>query len=134
MNPEARQVLDMLAQGKITADDAARLLDRLGAKSADGPAPAPADPAPKGRPRFLRVMVNSEDGDVVNVRVPMKLVSTGLKLTTLMPKEVGEKLKEKGIDLSELAGGKGEDVVEALGELQVDVASEDGDTVKIFCE
>jgi hypothetical protein len=139
MNSEARQVLDMLAQGKITAEDAARLLDRLNHPHADPSTPPPPPPAPPtppagGRPRFLRVLVNSEDGDKVNVRVPLSLVSAGIKLTTVMPKDVGEKLKEKGLDLSDLASGKGEAVIDALRELQVDVVSEDGDQVKIYCE
>lgn len=129
MTTERRQVLDMLAQGKISAEEADRLLDKLGAaKPAEGPAAGGA------APKFLRVTVDSHDGDKVNVRVPLALVRTGIKLSAMMPKEAGEKLQASGVDLSHLSGLKGDELVEALRELQVDVDSKEGDRVKVFCE
>ncbi|KAF0244007.1 MAG: hypothetical protein FD180_2896 [Planctomycetota bacterium] len=129
MSTERRQVLDMLAQGKITPEEADRLLEKLAA-----PKPAEGQPAAGAAPKYLRVTVDSADGDKVNVRVPLALVRTGIKLSAMMPKEAGEKLQESGIDLSHLSSLKGEELVEALRELTVDVNSSGGDKVKVFCE
>jgi len=85
-------------------------------------------------PKYLRVLVNSKDGDEVNIRVPLKLIRTGIKLSTMLPSETNAKLADKGIDLSELGKLEGEDLVQALRELTVNVDSADGDTVRIFCE
>ena len=95
----------------------------------------PATPDAPGRPpKYLRVLVNSEDGDKVNVRVPITLVRTGLLLTTLIPVAANEELRKQGIDLSGLGGLNGDELIEALRELNVDVDSANGDTVRVFCE
>ena len=43
-------------------------------------------------------------------------------------------LTEHGIDLSQFNNLDGDELMEALGELQVDVDSGSGDTVRVFCE
>ena len=137
MTQERRQVLDLLIAGKITPDEAERLLDKL----AHGPhAPAAgvagevaAAPQPGGKPKFLRVVVDS-DGDQVNIRVPLALVRTGIALKTMMPPEAQEKLHERGIDLGQLSGLKDDELLDALRELQIDVDTTKGDTVRVFCE
>lgn len=54
MNEERLRILNMLAEGKIDARQAAALLDALGgARSASGASP----PAPPASPRYLRVVV-----------------------------------------------------------------------------
>ena len=132
MDSERRKVLDMLAEGKVSADDAERLLKKLdgagagdAADKTDGPR---AGPAPL---KYLRVLVDSADGDKVNIRVPLGLLRTGVSLATLLPSAAGEKLSENGIDLSHLSGDA---LVEELRELTVDVDSAKGDTVRVFCE
>ena len=76
----------------------------------------PTDSPPKRKkpPKFLRVQVNSHDGDVVNIRVPMALVRTGVKLTTMLPNDAKEKMEEHGVDLSNLNGLQGDELIEAL--------------------
>ena len=59
---------------------------------------------------------------------------TGIKLSTMVPSKVSEKMKEKGIDLSPLSELQDEELMKALEELSVDVDSPDGDSVRIFCE
>jgi len=140
MSNDRRRILEMLAGGKITADDAERLLGKLGeSQGSSGDADAGSGPEPgagrEGRPlKYLRVLVDSDDGDRVNVRVPIALVRTGLMLTTMIPSAANEELKKKGVDLSGLSGLKGEELIEALRELHVDVDSAGGDTVRVFCE
>lgn len=145
LSQEQRQVLDLLAEGKINADEAQKLLERLnGGTAAGGPEafdPRPAgdreivpQPSRTGTPKYLRIFVDSKDGDAVNVRVPLALVRTGIRLTTVLPRDARAKIEESGIDLSNLNSLAGEELIEALRELSVDVDSSDGNKVRIFCE
>ncbi len=136
MNEEERkQILNMLAEGKISAEDAERLLDKLSAGETNtSPASAPSTTEQTSKLKYLRVQVDSCDGDKVNVRVPLALIRTGIKLTAVLPDEVNDKLGEKGVDLGRLSELDTEELYESLRELQVDVDSGDGDTVRVFCE
>jgi len=138
MSQETKKVLEMLASGQITADDAEKLLERL---STNGPGPTPAPPAAAGdtsvaaqKLRFLRVVVDSPDRDEMNVRVPLAILRTGIKLLALLPPKVSEKLTEKGIDLAALRDLKGGELVDELKDLHIDVDSKNGEKVRIFCE
>jgi len=126
MNEERMSILKMLSEGKITPEEAAKLLDAVG----DAGTPS----LPQNRnPKFMRVKVISADGDNVDIRVPLKLIKTGVSLSKFAP-GLEEKLKEKNIDLDKLSGKNGEELIEALQELQCNVNSADGDKVNIFCE
>lgn len=141
-NEHRRQVLEMLSNGTVTVEQAEALLDRVysGASAGSGASvgspdapdgPSGATPSP---PRYLRVLVDSEDGDRVNIRVPMALVRTGVKLTNLIPREARASVQEQGIDLDALTSLDPDELVRALSELSVDVESSSGDTVRVFCE
>lgn len=139
-----KKVLEMLSEGKISVEEAAQLLGKLGevprppvATAPPGLPQSPSPPAPAqppGLPRFLRVMVDSTDGDKVNVRVPLALLKTGIKLGALIPKEASLAVQEQGFDLSALSELDGEEFLEALRELEVTVDSAKGDKVRVFCE
>jgi hypothetical protein len=134
MSQETKKVLEMLASGQITANDAEKLLEKLGTS---GPAPAAAseeNATPAQKLRFLRVVVDSPDRDQVNVRVPLAILRTGIKLLAILPPKVGEKLADKGIDLSALRDLPREELVEHLKDLHIDVDSKNGEKVRVFCE
>jgi len=138
MSAETKKILEMLAEGKITSEDAEKLLDKLGA---GGGAGARTDEAQAGeatppghKPRFLRIVVDSPDRDQVNARVPLSFMRTGVRLLAVLPPRVSEKLAAKGFDLSAFAGMKGQDLTEALEELNINVDGPDGKKVRIFCE
>lgn len=126
MSEERIRILKLVAEGKATPEEAERLFDAVGK---DAPVPAP-----RKAPRFLRVTVDSSDGDKVNIRVPLALVRAGMKFGALVPREAREQMEEKGIDLSALSSMDTEELIEALQELEVNVDSHDGDIVKVFCE
>ena len=142
MSQDRSRILKMLAKGKISVDEAERLLDAVG--SAGGEATPAAEGAPGGggeeKPKFLRVLVEEKDGDRVNVRVPLNLIRAGVKLTSLIPDSAAEKvnvaLRDKGIhmDLGGLKSGALDELIAQLGELTVDVEEKDGDRVRVFCE
>jgi hypothetical protein len=141
MSENRRQILDMLAQGKITADEAERLLSALEREPAS--AAAAGETRRNDKVKYLRVVVDAQD-DVdgqtkVNVRVPMQLLRAGVKLTSIIPPrartEVNEALRKEGIDvdIGKLTPESLEDIVEQLRDLQVDVDHEKA-KVRIFCE
>ncbi len=143
MNAERRKVLDMLAAGKITPEDAEQLLNRLApSEKSDEVVESEAfEAANDGRNgkdpkalRYLRVFVDSPNRDNVNIRLPLKLVRTGIKLSALVPGKAGRQLSEQGIDLSHLGKLKGEALNEALAELDINIETEKGEKVRIFCE
>jgi hypothetical protein len=153
MNENRRQILEMLAAGKITADEAERLLAAL------DPSPAAVGPeftgttangAPvKTRAKYLRVLVEADEGmtglkgqTTVNVRVPMQLLRAGVRLASLIPAQAhdqfDEALSRKGvpITLSQIKPENLEELIDHLEDLTVDVDGKDGNTtkVKVFCE
>ena len=135
MSRESAKILQMVADGTITPEEGEKLLSRLEQAGATVAVMqptmggAPPKPAPL---KFLRVVVDG--GDKINIRVPIALIRTGIKLTTLIPINASEHLTDHGIDLSKFNDLDGDELTEALRELRVEVDCEDGDVIRIFCE
>ena len=107
MSEETRKILDMLAQGKVSVEEAEQLLAALsGARPASGSETGAAPPPDQAGFRYLRVLVEpgqgSENGERVNIRVPLNLIRAGLKWASFIPHDarhkVSEAMHEKGID------------------------------------
>ena len=143
MSDDTRRVLDLLAQGKITVDEADRLLKAVAAapeapEAASGPGTAP-------RPRWLRINIQkqSEDGHGekknVNVRVPISFVKGGMRLGALIAPFAGEKaiarLRERGydLDLSRLDAEAIETWLKDVDDLNVHIDN-GKEQVRITCE
>ena len=135
MSSERAKILQMVAEGTITAEEGERLLGRL---DPTGTTTALAEPEldtgdrKSGPFKYLRVVVDGSDK--VNIRVPIGLIRTGIKLTTLMPLSASKHLSEHGIDLSQFNDLDSDELMEALRELKVEVDSGDGDIIRVFCE
>ena len=120
---ERIKILNMIAEGKISAEEGAELLKAL--KSASGKAKTSS---PVGvEPRFLRVRVTStETGRVkANINIPLSLINVGLRMGARFAPELD------GYEFAE--------VMEAIQEGQlgkiVDVADEEeGEHVEIYVE
>jgi predicted HTH domain antitoxin len=132
MNESRKKILAMLSEGRISVDEAAQLLEKV--SSTEEPEKVPAPQGSVKNPRFLRVVIDSNDGSKVNVRVPLSLIKTGIKLGSLMPKEAAQTVSDKGFDLSSLSQLDENELAQALGELEVAVDGSDGETVRIFAE
>lgn len=149
MSEDRSRILTMLAEGKITAEEAERLLDALDSRSAAGTAPgagAPhadaikGDPQPllEALPKFLFVKVNAENGDTVDVKIPIALVRSGLKLTSLIPPQAMDQINDSmsahgmSIDFANLKPADIDELVEALREMEVSVDSANGDKVRVY--
>ena len=156
MNENRRQILEMLAAGKITADEAERLLAALdpdAATSAAGNSPAGGTAAKysaaKTQPRYLRVLVEADESmtgnrglTTVNVRVPMKLLRAGVRLAALIPQQAHNQLDQAlsrhgvPLTLSQIKPENLEELIDHLEDLTVDVDGKDGNAtkVRVFCE
>jgi hypothetical protein len=143
MSDERQKILSMIAQGKISVDEAEKLLDALQNNKGEHMSVSSYAPvsSEKKQLKFLRVVVESKNKDNVNVRVPMALLRAGLKLSALIPPaayaKINEQMSEKGfnVDINQiLKGGDIEELIESMADLNVDVNSADGDIVKVFFE
>jgi hypothetical protein len=138
MSEERKRVLEMLAAGKITAEEAEKLLDKLSIAAANPSAGAepPAADAARGaaKPKYLRVVVDHPGREQVNMRVPLSLINSGKGFLALMPKGVNERLAEYGINAGTFTGMDCGDLGQAMRELNVDVEKSDGKKVHIYCE
>ena len=129
MDEHKKKVLVMLSKGEITVEEAVKLLDSLSSSK------------PKEELRFFSIFVDSEEegGTRVRIKVPLRLIKTGMQLASLIPEASREKteeaLRSKGFDLRVLSSLKPEELIHTLGELEVSVYdSEKKETVSIFCE
>lgn len=143
MSEEQRKILDMLAAGKVSVDDAEKLLSAISSgETGDGEGQTGSPQMEKSRLKYLRVVVEPDDengkGDRINIRIPLKLIRTGLKWVSFIPEDtrtkVNEALRDKGIemDFSKMTPDDLEELIENLDDLTVDVEGQE--KVRIFCE
>ena len=155
MSDERRRVLDLLAQGKITVDEADELLKTLGANATREAAAAPpaGDAAANDpqRTRWVRINVhrlaNDDCGEKdVNIRVPIAVVKGGMRLGAIIATFAGEKaaqrMKARGIDLdiskinddlSKMNGAEFDAFLKSLDDTSIEI--DDGKSqVRISCE
>jgi hypothetical protein len=143
MTEERRQILEMLASGKITADEADRLLGAV--QGAPALATAIATQTKPG-PKFIRVMVDAKEGKDrkpvhINVRVPIALLRAGVRFASLIPtsaqERVNEELRKQGMtfDVSQIKPENLNELIDHLQDVSVDITDEDDDVkIKIFAE
>lgn len=123
---ERMKILKLIEEGKISAEEGAKLLSALSDSRRGVPAP-PRSPSAPGGARMLRVRVtDTRTGrSKASVQIPLALVDAGLKIGAHFAPEV------QGVDMS--------NVMEALrmgitGKI-IDVTDEeDGEHVEIFVE
>jgi hypothetical protein len=143
MNENRRRILDMLADGRINADEAERLLAAL----ENGPAVDATPARPFGASKYLRILVEREperEGDEetkVNIRVPIQLLKAGVKLKGLLPEDareqMNEALREKGVDfdVNQFKPENLDEMLASLNDLSIDIDKKSRRAkVRIFCE
>ncbi len=135
---EGKQVLRLLAEGKIDVEQAYRLLRALGDVEERSPRPPrapflPTPPIPPSGPgaqsargRILRIRVTEDGEQKVNVAIPLAIARIG-KMKLASSGLIRGHLGKFGIDLDELLRS-----VDFPGKI-VDVA-DDEDRVEIFVE
>jgi hypothetical protein len=148
MNDDTRRVLEMLAQGKVTVEEADELLRALGgARQAD----TDADTDRTSAPRWVRIHVHKlptdgRESKDVNIRVPIAVVKGGMRLGAIIATFAGgkaaERMKERGVDLdlsringdfSKMNGAEFDAFMKSLDDVNIEV--DDGNSqVRITCE
>lgn len=128
MNEEITRILKMVEDGKLTADKAKTLMDALGQEET-----AVIIKPTNYEDQYLRVKVNSQAGDMVNVQLPIKVIKEVLKVTGKLP-VISEKINGTDIDIEQMVNT----IIsclnsEVMGEI-VNISSANGDTVKIVIE
>jgi hypothetical protein len=147
---DTRRILDLLAEGKITVDEADQLLKAVGTAKAPEPAgDAPASDA--AAPRWIRINVRKPANENrkakdVNIRVPVAVMKGGIRLGAIIASFAGEKaaqrMRERGMDLdlakisgdlSKMNGPEFDQFLKTLDDVNIEV--DDGKAqVRITCE
>ncbi|MGA3034194.1 MAG: hypothetical protein ABSD70_12980 [Terracidiphilus sp.] len=153
MNENRRQILDMLAAGKLTTDEAERLLAALEPAATttefNARIPGAGGSTVKTSAKYLRVLVEADESmtgmkgpTTVNVRVPVQLLRAGVRLASLIPAQAHEQFDQAmsrhgvPLTLSQIKPENLEELIDHLEDLTVDVDGKDGNAtrVKVFCE
>lgn len=132
---ERMRILRMIQDGKITAEEGARLIEALetsdrgsrGGHPYPPEPPVPPTPFGKANGRWFRVRITDTDSGKtrVNVRLPISLVNAGLKMGAKFSPQV------EGLDMSVLTeyinSGETGQIVDVFDD-------EDGEHVEVFIE
>jgi hypothetical protein len=122
---ERMKILTMIQDGTISAEEGMRLLETI--EEPQKRTAAQNRPTAAGSSRFVRVQVTDTDSGKtrVNVRLPISVVSAGLKMGARFSPEV------EGLDMSELMGyirtGETGKVIDIFDD-------EDGERVEVYVE
>ena len=124
MRDELAIVLRLVADGRLSPEDAAPLIDALGRSTGGGTPAGETRRAPASRsgdgPRQLRVRVSERGRQVVNLRIPLTFADTALRMVPGLSDEQGDRIR------AAIAG-------KTTGTI-LDVEDEDGDGVVISME
>jgi hypothetical protein len=148
MSEQRKQILQMLAEGKIGADEAERLLAALESKTDSDPDEdvdeQAADTKRKKKPTFLHITVQGggrgkkHKHEMVDIKVPIMLLKAGVKLGSLVPESccgsIDSHLSDHGLDLdlNNLDSEKLDVLLQALSESSIDIMSDD-EMINIRC-
>ena len=126
---ERMRILMMIQEGKISASEGARLIEALDELKAPSP---PAVPSYGGyttgkKPHYLRVLVTDSDSGKtrVNVRLPVSLINSGLRMGARFAPEI------EGLDMEDLNGVS---IIDYLKIVFIIFDEEDGEHVEVFLE
>jgi hypothetical protein len=126
MSDKPEALLRLVAEGRLTPDEAAPLVAALTERSAAPRPPTPPALGPtSGRvlgagPRQLRIRVEEEGRTVVNLRVPLSVAESALRMVPGLGGDQAARVR------AALEGG-------AIGPI-IDVEEPDGDAVQISLE
>jgi len=122
---ERLKILKMIEDGKISAEEGAKLLSAL-SEGRRGPG-IPVPPRPPGGPRWLRIRVTdvTTGRSKASVQIPLDLVDAGMKIGAHFAPEV------EGVDMNNVmqairAGMTGK-IIDVMDD-------EDGEHVEIYVE
>lgn len=130
MKEEIGKVLTMVQDGKLGAEEASELIQALKEKESSTEKANGLD----YMDRMLKVRVTSEDGDKVNVNLPLRLIKvalkSGLNIASAIPESAKYVKDINTLDVDLILKA----IDEELSGPIVDVESQNGDKVSIVIE
>jgi hypothetical protein len=144
MSDDTRRILELLAQGKITVDEAQALMQAVDARRGNASGAAVPEDREPSKLRWVLINVHKtakegkHDKDV-NIRVPIAVIKSGMRLGALIPglagDQVASRLREKGLDVdfSKLDAASIDTMLRALGDTNIEIESGRAQ-VRITCE
>ena len=121
MSDERLKILKMLEEGKITAEEAAGLIEAVEASLSS------AGESAGNKAAFLRIRVWEHDEEKVKVNVPLALARTVLRA---IPRSALQKINAQGVDIEQLLSG----VMDNLKPGKLVEVHDGGDRVEIVLE
>jgi hypothetical protein len=139
MNEERMKILEMLANGVISATEANELLSTLDKNKVEvnGKELKEGDALKQNSSRFLHIKVLSCEGDKVNIKLPVNLVKAAIKSGNTQG--VFGKIQVNGMDNDFMKNSIDFDMIlhciesDVMGNI-IDVESSEGDVVNIYID
>lgn len=123
---ERLRILKMVEDGTITAEQAAELMKAMGVEEESQ---VPAKSKAGYDKKMFRIIVDSVDGDKVNVQFPAGAIKKILKVTGKLP--IADK-DLQGVDLEQMMEAISECLDEEIEGDFVNVNAADGTTVRVY--
>ncbi len=155
MSENQNRILQLLAEGKISVEEASRLLSLVSEEHKPGGVGTAETKETKPMPKYLYIKVEPKSGcphnvdhevcnstkkhERVNIRIPMELMRAGIKLKALIPPNVADdinkSMREKGIsfDIRDLKDEYLEGLIMALTQTEINVDTDEAE-VRIYAE
>ena len=139
MADEKMRILNMLSEGKITPEEAEKLLAALDKQTP--PRSGEKTLLDSMENKNLYVQVQPKEGKTserVSVKVPFALLKAGLNIAGLIPQDAQDKINssmsEKGMNfnLNDLGPENVKEILAALEEFTVDIDTDDS-TIQVYC-
>ncbi len=125
---ETMRILKMIEAGTITAEQGAELISAL---NADVPAQQTSIAKTSYDKKMFRIIVDSTNGDKVNVQFPVSAIKKILKVTGKLP--IPEQ-DLQGVDLPAMMDAISECLEDEIDGDFVNVQAADGTTVRVFVD
>lgn len=127
MNEEKMMILKMLQEGKISADEAAKLLESVDSTDKKKESGQESAESVRGQGKFFRVKITDTDTGKsrANIRIPLSVLGIGMKLGAQFTPQIGGIEQEQLMDA--IRSGQ-------IGKI-IDVFDDkDGEHVEIYIE
>jgi hypothetical protein len=94
MSESLETILRLVSEGRITAEEADRILSALDADRESAEAPSSPSTTPRGRPRYVRIEVMENGEPRVNVRLPASLGELAMRRIPGIARPEVERIQE----------------------------------------
>lgn len=130
---EKERIIQMVADGKISAEDAERLIRAIGETEVHSPRQVTAYDEKTKAPKTAKIVVDikSAKGENVKFNVPIKLAKW---VSKFIPEERLSQIEAEGINIHEILNNITEFIDEASGKDLVNIVSSSGDQVRVYLD